>query len=443
MMKIPNRRYVRWAIEIIIIVLASAYSIHEIRSERPNIILVTFDALRPDHLGFYGYSKNTSPFLDSLAGQSIVFTNCVAQSAATPPSVAALFTSQYPYLDGLLKQGVTLKRTTATLTEFLKKKGYQTIGIVGSHGLKSKFQFSRGFDYYDDQFDNYRNADEMLGAVRQLFIKRKFSHQPIFLWIHFREPHYPYAPPENLAAEFFDPITYPDDWQRQSYVMQNTSQKLTKADVRKITADYDGNIQFADHYLGGIFYLLSQKGVLQHSVVIFTADHAELLGEHNIIGHNFLYYKCLHVPLILKIPGYPYAKVRNDAVSLVDIFPTVIDLLGQRKQQPALHLRGQSLLKKRTEQDVQYSEFPDQRSIIKDGRRLSYIRSKNKFMLSYIREDPEENYEFSSVDPDLVKKLFYDLTGIVKSSSREQEAEGRLILDDADIAAFRSLGYLQ
>lgn len=174
---------------------------HIIELKKPDVVLITFDAMRADHLGCYGYLKDTSPFLDYFSRSALVFTNSIAQSATTVPALAALFTSHFSFLDGVVGKEYALGNKYLTLATFLKSKGYDTFAILGHRYVKNKFGFSQGFDYFDDSFGEYRNSNEIFNQFKKLFRENKIKNK-FFLWVHFREPHSPYNPPEEYKSKF-------------------------------------------------------------------------------------------------------------------------------------------------------------------------------------------------------------------------------------------------
>ncbi|MBU1043966.1 MAG: sulfatase [Candidatus Omnitrophica bacterium] len=408
---------------------------------KPNIILITFDALRADHLGFQGYPKNTSPFLDALSKKSLTFTNCIAVSGTTVPAVSALFTSRFPYIDGAVTDQYTLGENYITLAEFLKGKGYNTLAIPGHYYLKTKFGFSRGFDYFDDNYIEFRTADEILARTIELF-ERKNNSGKFFLWIHFREPHSPYNPPEEYI-ERLDLPAVPEISQKAEYTIYGKKRILTDKAVRELIARYDGNIKFADSNLRKIFDYLQKKNFFKKTIVIITADHGESLGEHNIFDHNKLYYGILHVPLIIKIPG-GQGKVVNNSVSAIDIFPTILDLLGYRKYISQLQLRGKSLLEESSSSDICFSEYPGVYSIIKENWRLYRDFSNNTKLLFDINTDPLEAQDLSDNHRDVYQTLNDQLSGIlgVKKDVTMDAIDKKALLNKEDIMHLRSLGYI-
>ncbi len=428
------------ALAIIIILGLKLYSLSKVK---PNIILITFDSLRADHLGCYGYTKDTSPFLDSLSKEALIFTNCIAQSGSTVPAISALFTSRFPYLDSVVVEGDLqgeLGGRYLTIAEFLKDLEYDTLAIPGHYYVKKKFGFSRGFNYYNDNYNNRINAQETLMRVINLF-KDKIIKKSFFLWIHFREPHTPYSPPREYVLQFSEPLN--PTWHKDGvYVLSGENQKLTGRDINKFISGYDGNIRYADDKLREIFGYLNKKGILRKSIIIITADHAESLGAHGIFDHGFLYYGILRVPLIIKIPGYRGDKITYP-VSSVDIFPTIIGLLKGNKYLSRLNLRGKSLLGERNMDEAQFSEVPGSYSVIKNGWRVSLNLLNGEKKLFNVVLGPEEEKDLISEYPDIFQSLFYELEKIRASASNlpRPSTDVKSTLSKEDVEQLRALGY--
>jgi len=400
------------------------------------------DSLRADHVGCYGYKKQTTPFIDKFAKESLVFTNCVTTAPSTVPAFAALFTSQYPYLDGVVTEKFTLKENVMTLPEFLKHKGYETFAVVGHEYVKRVFGFSRGFDVYDDDFDRWRYADEITARTIDLIKNRITKTRPFFLWVHFREPHSPYNPPQFYVRDD-DRGAYEDVGQVDSaveYTIYGMKKMLTQRQIKDLILKYDGNIRYADACLQRIFMYLQKMGLLKNSLIVFTADHGESLGEHWIFDHNHLYYGILRVPLIIRIPD-SIKGVINNPVSSVDIVPTIFKYLGVDTK--SWHLRGHSLVGEVTD-SVQFSEAPAQYSIIKDGWRLCIDTVNDTKALFHVGSDFSEYRNVIGQNRNVYDLLFQGLEDIpgFKKGQKTCKVDYTAILDDDAKERLKSLGYL-
>ncbi|MFB3905640.1 MAG: sulfatase-like hydrolase/transferase [Acidobacteriota bacterium] len=275
----------------------------------PNVILISIDTLRADHLSAYGYAKLHTPNIDRLAGQSILFEQAISPVPLTLPAHASLLTGALPVSHGIRDNtGFVLSEKQATLAQVLGSSGYRTGAFVGAFVLDSRFGLDRGFDYYYDNFESdtletaqleisERPAEEVLSEARQWI--GQVAGGPFFAFIHLFDPHAPYAAPAECQA----PGRLP----------------------------YDAEVAYVDAELGEFVGFLQEQRLWTNSLVILTADHGEGLGEHGELTHGmFLYDATLHVPLILKLPGQTqYGRRIADQVRLIDIAPTVLDLLDR------------------------------------------------------------------------------------------------------------------
>lgn len=295
-------------------------------SQKPNLLLVTLDTTRADHLGCYGAKDAQTPVMDGLAGGGIRFDQVISPAPLTLPAHVTMFTGQNPVRHGVRDNaGFTLPRTVETLATRLKTAGYATAAFVSAAVLDRSTGIARGFDIFDDQVrvgPREWFAWEERGAsqtVDSLVPRLGELKPPFFLWVHFYDPHLPYVPPEPFRTRFRD-------------------------------RPYAGEIAFTDQELGRLLAQLKQRGLDQNLLIAVAGDHGESLGEHGEATHDiFVYQATQRVPLIIKGPGIPAGKVVRDTVGLIDLAPTLTDLLGMppfsaaegRSLVPAW--RGQSL----------------------------------------------------------------------------------------------------
>lgn len=283
--------------------------------ERSNILLVTFDTTRADRIGAYGNARIATPNVDSLAAEGVLFSNAHAHIPLTLPSHTSILTGLYPTGHGIRDNGLfVLGDEILTLPELLKEHGYATAAAVSGFPLVERFNLDQGFDLFDDELR--RKDEDYLGRRPQhnsLFFEERLAAQtnaailpwleehrggPFFAWIHYYDPHRPWDPPPP-----YDEL-YADD-------------------------PYLGEIAYADEALGQVLAKLEAWGSLDKTLVVFTSDHGEGLGEHNEGTHSLLNYETtLRVPLILKPPGGMEPRVVSDLVESIDIVPTIMHLLG-------------------------------------------------------------------------------------------------------------------
>jgi arylsulfatase A-like enzyme len=303
--------------------------------ERLNIIMIGVDTLRPDHLGCYGYQRKTSPNIDKLAGQGVLFENVVSQSPWTLPSFATVFTSLYPTQHGASHSATRMRKGFPTMASLLKDNGYATGAIINAPYLKPRYRLTRGFDYYDMPPEEGRVADgTTMDALQWLDGNR---HRPFFIFVHYFDPHISYAPPAPYDT-IFDP-DYAGDI-KNAYKPRNLSRirdhgfeemkSLTTRDWDHIRALYDGEIAFTDQAIGNLLRGLEERGLVRNTLVVFLSDHGEEFFEHGGFEHGHtLFSELIRVPLIFSLPGQIPGKVRlSRQVRLLDVLPTVLDLVG-------------------------------------------------------------------------------------------------------------------
>ena len=276
---------------------------------RPNVLLVTFDTTRWDHVGWAGGKPGVTPMLSAMASRGTWFSQCSTTQPLTVPSHTSILTGLYPYHHGVRNNGTYIAgEENITLAERLKALGYQTHAVVSAFVLDSQFGLDQGFDTYDDDLSGgpqqkmfmFKETKADITAARAaLWLRESWGKQvPFYMWVHFFDPHADYEPPRDVANSF------PGD-------------------------PYSGEISFADRELGRIFKELDDMGQLDNTLVIFTSDHGDSLGEHGEKTHGlFIYDSTTRVPLLMAGPGVKVGGRVDQQVRTVDIVPTVMDILG-------------------------------------------------------------------------------------------------------------------
>ena len=281
-----------------------------------NIIIITLDTVRADHIAFYGYKKIQTPAIDQLAKTSATFINAYTPSPLTLTAHTSLLTGLYPQSHNIHDNDIfQLRKSIMTLPEFLKKRNYATAAFVSSIILNSYYGLDQGFDMYDDlsKFSSSSNnlierqADSTTNVACKWIEK---SHPPFFLWVHYFDPHYPYHPPSPFAEKY-------------------------------ASNPYDGEIAYTDSSLAKLINCISKKYQLNNSIIIIAGDHGESLFEHDEERHGiFLYNSTVKIPLIIKIPNTKPSIIQYN-VSLIDILPTILDYLSMTIPE---YIEGKSLL---------------------------------------------------------------------------------------------------
>lgn len=309
---------------------------------RPNVLLITIDTLRADHLGAYGFRFDVSPEIDALAKQSVVFERAIAASGKTAPSHAAIMTSSYTREHSIGHGNGTSKLSDrVTLAETFHEAGYATAAFVSNILLTRRIGFDRGFEVFDDDLEapesNRPEVVERLASdttARAIAWLNARNERPFFLWVHYQDPHGPYTPPAE-AADRFDIPGAPDEVELPIRAGNSESGGIPPYQllpglrrVSEYRSRYAGEIFFADEWIGKLLARASADDA-RETVVLLTADHGESFGEY---GHYFKHTHTTtpdvaHIPLILRAPGLTPER-RDDLVSHVDIAPTLLELAG-------------------------------------------------------------------------------------------------------------------
>jgi len=296
---------------------------------RPNILLITIDTLRADHLSCYGYARQTSPNIDRLAAEGTLFWNAYTPIPLTGPSHISLMTALFPQQHGATINGMRMSTNPrpATLARILHRLGYKTAAFVSAWPLKKSVTgLGQGFDVYNQKFtyryklvNSARNASEVGSAARR-WLKRK-AREAFFLWVHYFDPH----EPRVLHPEFADlpPAGGSPPGELRLRV-------LMPADRAERVTAYDSEIACADNDLGKMLQLLRELGLQDRTLIVLAADHGESLGEHNYVGHgDHVYQPIVRIPMIMSYTNFiPRGKTVSEGVSLLDVMPTILDYAG-------------------------------------------------------------------------------------------------------------------
>jgi arylsulfatase A-like enzyme len=294
----------------------------------PNVILISIDTLRADRLGCYGYERPTSPFLDGMARAGVLFEDASATSSWTYPSHASLFTGLYPGRNGATELKQRVRAEVPTLAEWLIDRGYRAAGIVSST-LFAGYGLERGFErlYHVEPGGPEPSA---VTAESIEWLEAVNRERPFFFLIHYLDPHSDY----KSLPEFERPFLEPYDGKatgasQQLFDHVSGFVDFTSEDARHLSNLYDGGVRQQDAELAKLFAYLERSGLLEESVIVLTSDHGEEFLEHGNVLHGLAQYdESVRVPLILWGPDVPRGVRVPTPVSLVDVVPTVLDLLG-------------------------------------------------------------------------------------------------------------------
>jgi arylsulfatase A-like enzyme len=433
---------------------------------RPNFLILVLDALRADHTTHLGYEKKTTPTIDGLAAEGYTFTNAVSNSVATRYTVPSIMTLFYPEVHGIRNDGQALSRRFITLAEHMREEGYATAAWAANPSLKKRFRIGQGFAHYDDQVLNpdpdlpmwqeYETAKRF--NERALEWIRSTGNRPWLIYMHYRDPHTPYAPPPSYRDMFYDrkpgeppirPIT------KEEYARQRTPDMMVegddKGDLAWYIAQYDASIRYNDDEIGKFLSILRREGRLENTVIFVSADHGEGFLEHGRWTHgNVIYDEAIHVPLVVRLPEPTDRPVRIDSpVHTFDIARTVLDLSGI---EPRVEVQARSLMPLlRGEKDSIWEHaYIEKKEVaaLRDGEWKYIIRRKDGRLeeeLYDIAEDPGETKDLARAHPDRVMEFRRKALAIQKMNEDlggDRRAE-EMALDPKTIEELRSLGYLK
>ncbi|MDX1389051.1 MAG: sulfatase-like hydrolase/transferase, partial [Acidobacteriota bacterium] len=399
-----------------------------------SVIVVTLDTTRADRIGAYGGTVVPTPNLDRVADEGVVFENAVSQVPLTLPAHGSIMTGRYPASHGVRHNGIyRLRGSEITLAERFAEAGFETAAVVGAYVLNAGFGIEQGFSTYDDlPFDSYagdglgglyeaqRTADEVNAAVFDWLDRR--GEGRFFLWVHYYDPHDPYDPPEKPGRTLHG-------------------------------SGYDREISYVDACFGDLVERLDRDGVLDRTVLVVVGDHGESLGEHYEKTHGvFLYRGAIDVPFLIRAPGLvPEGRRVSGPVELVDVAPTLMDLLGFA---PLTHAQGRSLKpwieggSDRVE-GLAYAEtlFPriefgwSELRMVQDER-YKYIEAPTPELYD-LENDPGEQENLVSNEPRVAADLEARLDRwVAETVDREAAREASRTLSEEEEAKLRALGYL-
>lgn len=429
------------ALFLVVALLFAAREFRSMSTKRPNLILMVLDTTRADHLGVYGYERDTSPHLDKLGRENHLYSYAVTAAPWTPPSVATFFTGLYPSAHGVMPPNSRelareafhrLNEEHVTIAEFLRSHGYQTSGITPNPWTKEEFGYNQGFEKY--QFLNREVAGRISKEGIAEIERMAAGEQPFFLYLHYLDPHDPYTPPEKF--DIFDgPVSY-HDYDKRTLKFLNL---------------YDGEIRYMDAAIGNLIDFLKERGLYDSTHIVVVGDHGEQFKEHGHLGHGFqLHNEELHVPLIVKGPGGP-RKV-DYTVSTVDVYPTLVELAGLPVPE---FMQGGSLLndaaaRARTGVISEIRRVYNQKSITTlEGKKLiidyGAPGATAPETTAAVFDRHIDYRERSAVeDKEAMKQLFADFDSLYTQTLRGKiDSHSQATVSDETLEQLKSLGYLQ
>jgi arylsulfatase A-like enzyme len=364
-----------------------------------NLVLITIDTLRADHLGAYGYGRDTSPAIDRVAAGGTLFEQAGVQWPKTNPSMASMLTSTYNTTNGVRHYGAPMDSRLTSLAEIMHEAGYYCASFVANAHLGRFFNFDDGFDEvhelwgdtdhahplslnYVDTYNNDRIAAEVSRWIAEHGDRR------FFLWVHLLDPHGPYEPPADLKSRYVGDKLYEE--QNIGVALANVplyQRREGMAVLSDYVARYDGEIAYSDRVVEKVLAALEQGGLVPKTLLVVTADHGESLGEHDYyFDHGgYMYEACLRVPLVFFQPGkIPAGRRVARPVGMIDLLPTLLELLGIEAGPYRAGFQGRSF------GALIRGEPMDERAVFAEGNKgqLSIRRGKWK-LIDDPRADPK------------------------------------------------------
>lgn len=431
---------------------------------RPNIILIMADALRPDHMSCYGYTRLTSPSLDVFAESSTLYRSVFSSASWTIPSGYSLLTSLTPAEHRMRSWGSVLDARTPNIISSLRKNGY-SVGLFGDQDL-----FFKNIEQnFGDALNSFHISLDPPDATKRALQWVDSQKAPFFLWIYYLEPHRPYRPPAPYNRVFAAhsgthlPIkktekSYEGGW---GYLPEMLVENNID-DPAYYVAQYDGAIRYVDNEIGKFLKALKEKNQFDRSLIIFTSDHGESLGEHGLyFNHLFtLFNEIVKVPLLIKEPWQKRGRIVRENAGLMDVFPTICDVVGLKKPESLKGLSLAGALPK--DRPFMASAAPLGRewvvALIKgDWKLIKYVDSLGEdtnYIKTFFPQYPGILYQLFNIEKDPLESenLIEERNDVflrLRQYLSEEEVAGR----EAEVGAFeldedftkrlRSLGYGQ
>ncbi len=394
-----------------------------------NVILISIDTCRADHLSCYGHPRKTTPCIDAFAREGILFTNVISPVPITLPAHCSMLTGANPPYHGA-HDNITyqLAESNVTLAEALREYGYETAAFVASFVLDPRFGIAQGFNAYDAEFGQRATFQQRVFSERRAgdvnHVANAWLHkqveEPFFLFLHYFDPHYPYDPPEPFASEFSnDP--------------------------------YTGEIAYTDRCIGELLDTLKRLGLYDSALILITSDHGEGLGDHSETRHSyFIYHTTTKVPLIVKLPERREPNRVDEVVGLIDIVPTILEYVGAPIPS---EVRGESLcpylVNKRRHGGERYI-YSESLTPMRYGcssllgletGKWKYIQASRPELYN-LSEDPGESKNLVEAYPQQALLFKSRLKALLEEQTRITEDESALTLDQESLDRLEALGYV-
>jgi arylsulfatase A-like enzyme len=434
--------------------LLGASSCGEERSspDAPNIVLITVDTLRADHLGCYGHDRDTTPHVDALAADGVLYRNALAQASWTLPSLASLHSSLYPSEHNALGARSRLPEATVTLAEVLAAHGWRTLAVVSHVYAGSRHGMHQGFAEFHEENALWHEAVTSPMVTRDaLELLGESSREPFFLWTHYFDPHTTFVPHQEFG--FAEAPERFGDMRLSHRVLERVARSCTPEQLSYVEAIYDEEIAFTDEHVGRLVDSIRALELGRPTVFVFTADHGEYFMERGRFGHGEdVYQDLVHVPLILA--GLPdeglRGRVVEEVVEIASLPRTLTRLAGLEEAA----FQGEDLLaldELASQSRPRFSEGMDAESasrrkhaVIDRGWKLIRHLDDGRLELYDLNGDPRETRDLSaSEDARVVSVREALLAALEAYASREALERQEVQLDEDELDALRDLGYVE
>jgi len=423
------------------------------------VLLITIDALRYDHMSLYNYSRRTTPNLDKLAADALVFTEAFSTSSWTIPSVVSLFTGTYPNTHKAISKTSSVDPDMDTLSEIFNALGYKTASFMANAVFSPRAGAAQGFEtffpyihpfsksYFGDSYINTfieniasrfistNYYDSSVLTNKALTWIKENDEKNVFIYIHYMDCHEPYNPPDQSRKSIleFKDFHYPLNLNKHE---------------KDLFDSYDGEVFNVDSYIGKFFNVLRKNNLYDDSLIIVTADHGEELYEHNSHGHaQTLFEESIHIPLIIKFPLQSQIKPRkiNSIVGLTDIMPTLLDYFQIKDHK---YIQGLSLFPlindKASEIRSGYiSMLPQCKLLSYREKRFKLIKEDAIYYLFDLKNDPLEKADIKEKNKELLNDLKLKLEMLLQSTRSNQFKANEMKLNENTIEQLRQLGYVK
>jgi arylsulfatase A-like enzyme len=410
----------------------------------PNVLLIVVDTLRADRLGIYGHNRATSPNLDAFAAKAMVYEQAYSQAPWTTPSIGSLLTGRYPSQLGIHKGRSSLSKRERLLSELLGSKGFQTGAAISHSYCGSAWRFNQGFDSFDESNVLGHSAITSTGVTDKSieFIDQTDPAKPYFLFAHYFDPHFAYV--EHESHSFGQGASYkgPVKSDMRVQALRKASQRLNQSDVDELFRLYDSEIAFTDSQIGRLLSHLEQRGDLENTVVVFTADHGEEFLDHGRWGHTTrLYDEVIRVPLFIRFPDGTMGR-ESQPVALIDVVPTILGALGIRAPR---QLEGIDLAKPLDADRVVFSETSKGAELIaaiRGNHKLILPKDPKKAELYNLETDRLETTNIAAHHPAIVLEFLDAITPWKSGNRATGELGSEVKLSEDEVLQLEALGYV-